>query len=148
MIGTLVLHYRILSELGRGGMGVVYLAEDTKLKRNVALKFLPDHGSVSDEDRNRFLQEAQTASALNHPNICTIYAIEEAAGRSFIVMEYVEGTTIRDVKGTMSDRQSTDIGIQIAEGLSAAHGKGIIHRDIKSDNIMLRPDGRVVIMDF
>ncbi len=148
MIGTTISHYVILEELGRGGMGVVYKAEDTRLKRIVALKFLPDRNSSKDQDKERFLQEAQAASALNHPNVCTIFDIQEFNGQTFIVMEYVEGKTLRDAKQGLRTKQVIDIAKQIAEGLAAAHEKGIIHRDIKSDNIMLRLDGRVQIMDF
>ena len=148
MIGQTISHYKILEKLGEGGMGVVYKAEDTKLKRAVALKFLPHRLSASDQDKERFLQEAQSASALNHPNVCTIYDIQEFDGQTFIVMEYVEGKTLREAKSGVSTRQAVDIIAQVAEGLAAAHEKGIIHRDIKADNIMLRSDGRVQIMDF
>lgn len=148
MIGQTISHYTILEKLGEGGMGVVYKAEDTKLKRTVALKFLSHRLSSGDQDKERFLQEAQSASALNHPNVCTIYDIQEFEDRTFIVMEYVEGKTLRDAKPGMSARQAVEIVAQVAEGLAAAHEKGIIHRDIKSDNIMLRPDGRAQIMDF
>ncbi len=148
MIGSMISQYRILEELGRGGMGVVYKAEDTKLKRIVALKFLPEHAAAQDEDRQRFLQEAQAASALNHPNVCTIFDIQEFNGQTFIVMEYIEGKTLRDAKSSLNLKQVVDVAVQIAEGLAAAHAKGIIHRDIKTDNIMVRPDGRVQIMDF
>ncbi|MCZ6776604.1 MAG: protein kinase, partial [Ignavibacteria bacterium] len=154
MIGTVILHYRILEKLGEGGMGVVYKAEDTKLKRTVALKFLPSHLAASDQDKTRFIQEAQAASALNHPNVCTIHDIQEhdgptSAGRQmFIVMEYVEGQTLRERKQSVSLKQAIDIGVQIADGLAAAHEKGIVHRDIKPENIMIRKDGIVQIMDF
>ncbi len=148
MIGQTVSQYRILKKLGEGGMGVVYKAEDTKLKRIVALKFLPQRLSSSDQDKERFLQEAQSASALNHPNVCTIYDIQEFDGQTFIVMEYVDGKTLRDAKSGINVKQAVEIIVQVAEGLAAAHEKGIIHRDIKSDNIMLRSDGRVQIMDF
>jgi serine/threonine-protein kinase len=148
MIGQSIAQYKILDKLGEGGMGVVYKAEDTKLKRIVALKFLPQRLSSSDQDKERFLQEAQSASALNHPNVCTIYDIQELEGQTFIVMEFVDGKTLREAKHTFSMKQAVDVAAQIAEGLSAAHEKGIIHRDIKSDNIMLRSDGRAQIMDF
>jgi serine/threonine protein kinase len=154
MIGSTISHYKILEKLGEGGMGVVYKAEDTKLKRTVALKFLPPHLAASDQDKTRFIQEAQSASALNHPNVCTIHDIEEhdgptSAGRQmFIVMEYVEGQTLRERKQSVSLKQSIEIGIQIADGLAAAHEKGIVHRDIKPENIMIRKDGIVQIMDF
>jgi serine/threonine protein kinase len=148
MTGQTISHYKILEKLGEGGMGIVFKAEDTKLKRTVAIKFLPSHLSVHGEERERFTHEAQAASALNHPNVATIYEIDEADGETFIVMEYVEGRTLREVKQALSIRQVTDIGVQIAEGLAAAHEKGIVHRDVKAENVMLRKDGRVQVMDF
>ena len=148
MIGQVISHYKILEKLGEGGMGVVYKAEDLKLKRIVAIKFLPRNLSVHGEERERFTLEAQAASALNHPNVATIYEIDEADGETFIVMEYVEGQTLREVKQGLTIKQVTDIGVQIAEGLAAAHEKGIVHRDVKAENIMLRKDGRVQVMDF
>jgi len=150
MIGTTVSHYKILEKLGEGGMGVVYKAEDTKLGRIVALKFLPSHLSSSAGDKARFDQEARAASAINHPNICTIYSIDEHEGTTFIAMEYVEGETLRQKMhaGTLQFKAALDIGIQIAEGLGAAHEKGITHRDIKPDNIIIRNDGLAQIMDF
>ncbi|MEK6755805.1 MAG: serine/threonine-protein kinase, partial [Bacteroidota bacterium] len=148
MIGQTISHYNILEKLGEGGMGVVYKAQDTKLNRSVALKFLPAHLSASEQDKARFLQEAQAAAALNHPNICTIYGIEEHDGHTFIAMELVEGQSLREKKQSFSVKQAVDIGIQIADGLSAAHEKGIVHRDIKPENIMIRKDGIVQIMDF
>ncbi len=150
MIGKAISHYRILEKLGEGGMGIVYKAEDTKLKRIVALKFLPRHIAASAEERERFKIEAQAAAALNHPNIATIYAIEEVDGEIFIVMEFIEGEELK--KKVASDQLPVssviDIAIQIAEGLKAAHAKGIIHRDIKSSNIMVTESGQVKIMDF
>ncbi len=148
MIGQTISHYKILEKLGEGGMGVVYKAEDTTLKRTVALKFLPQHVSASDTDKARFLLEAQAAAALNHPNICTIYGIEENDGQTFIAMEFVDGQTLRAKRGTFNLAKAIDIGIQIAEGLAVAHEKGIVHRDIKPENIMVRKDGLVQIMDF
>ena len=148
MIGQTISHYKILEKLGEGGMGVVYKAEDTKLRRTVALKFLPQRLSASEQDKSRFIQEAQAASALNHPNVCTIHDIQEHDGRMFIVMEFVDGQTLEDKKGTIGLKQAIDIGIQIADGLAAAHEKGIVHRDIKPENIMIRKDGIVQIMDF
>ncbi len=148
MIGQTISHYKILEKLGEGGMDVVYKAEDLTLKRAVALKFLPPHVSASETDRARFLQEAQSAAALNHPNICTIYSIEEADDKTFIAMELVEGQTLRQKEGSIPLAKAIDIGIQIAEGLSVAHDRGIVHRDIKPENIMLRKDGVVQIMDF
>jgi serine/threonine protein kinase/Tol biopolymer transport system component len=148
MIGQTISHYKILEKLGEGGMGVVYKAQDTKLNRAVALKFLPEHVSASEADATRFVQEAQAAAALNHPNICTIYGIEEAAGKHFIVLEFVDGQTLQEKKTGLSLKQAIDVGIQIAEGLAAAHEKGIVHRDIKPENIMIRKDGIAQIMDF
>jgi eukaryotic-like serine/threonine-protein kinase len=148
MIGTMIANYEILEKLGEGGMGVVYRAHDSKLNRTVALKFLPSHISASEQDKARFIQEAQSASALNHPNVCTIHDIQEYDGQLFIVMEFVDGQTLGDKKGAISSKQATEIGIQIAEGLAAAHEKGIVHRDIKPDNIMIRKDGIAQIMDF
>ena len=155
MVGKSISHYKIIEKLGEGGMGVVYKAEDTKLKRTVALKFLPSHLAASEQDKARFVQEAQAASALNHPNICTIYSIDEHEGQLFIAMEYVDGQTLRDkanrrgeVTSPLPMKQAIDIGIQIAEGLAAAHEKGIVHRDIKPENIMVRKDGIAQIMDF
>ena len=148
MIGTTISHYRILEKLGEGGMGVVYKAQDTKLNRTVALKFLPAQVSGSDQDKARFLQEAQAAAGLNHPNICTIHGIEEADGKHFIVMEFVDGQTLQEKKSSLSMKQALEIGIQIADGLAAAHEKGIVHRDIKPENIMIRKDGIAQVMDF
>ncbi len=148
MIGTTISHYKILEKVGEGGMGIVYKAQDTNLDRFVALKFLPERLSNSEQDRARFLQEAKAASALNHPNICTIYGIEEHNGQLFIVMELVDGQTLSEKKNSITFKQALDIGIQLAEGLAVAHEKGIVHRDIKPDNIMVRKDGIVQIMDF
>jgi len=150
MIGKIISHYKVLEKLGEGGMGVVYKAEDTKLKRTVALKFLPPHISDSPEEKARFIHEAQSASALNHPNVTTIYGIEDTSEGLFIVMEYCEGKTLKKIidKETLSIKKVLDIGIQVCEGLTAAHEKGIVHRDIKSENIMLTPRGQIKIMDF
>ena len=153
MIGQTVSHYEILEKLGEGGMGVVYKAVDTKLNRPVALKFLPAQVSASDQDRQRFIQEAQAAAALNHPNICTIHGIDEidtpqGGKQMFIVMEFVDGQMLQEKKNSLSQKQAIDISIQIADGLAAAHEKGIVHRDIKPENIMIRKDGLVQIMDF
>jgi serine/threonine protein kinase/predicted Zn-dependent protease len=150
MIGKTISHYKILEKLGEGGMGVVYKAQDTKLDRLVALKFLPPHLTSESEEKERFIHEAKAASALNHTNITTIYEIDEFEGQMFIVMEYCEGRTLKQVieKETLSVKKVLDIGIQICEGLALAHEKGIVHRDIKSDNIMLTPRGQVKIMDF
>ncbi len=148
MVGQTISHYKILEKLGEGGMGVVYKAEDTKLKRTVALKFLPQHVSANETDKARFLLEAQAAAALNHPNICTIHSIEEHDRQTFIAMEFVDGQTLRQKRESISYKQAIDIGIQVADGLAAAHEKGIVHRDIKPENIMIRKDGIAQIMDF
>jgi len=150
MIGTNILHYRILKKIGEGGMGVVYLAEDTKLKRQVAIKFLPHHISDNSDERKRFEIEAQAAAALNHPNISHIYAIEETDDEIFIVMEYIDGMELKEEvrSGKIKIKRAVDIAIQIAEGLQVAHEKGIVHRDTKSSNIMITDKGKVKIMDF
>jgi len=147
---TLAGKYKIIEVSGRGGMGIVYRAEDTKLKRNVALKFLPPELIQDEEAKERFVLEAQAAAALSHPNICTIHEINEEEGKSFIAMEYVEGQTLRAKieKGPMEIDESLDIAIQVAGGLEEAHKKGIIHRDIKSANIMVTDKGQAKIMDF
>ncbi|HTK81344.1 MAG TPA: protein kinase [Bacteroidota bacterium] len=147
MTGQTISHYKILEKLGEGGMGVVYKAEDTKLDRILALKFLPEHLNASEQDKQRFIQEAKAAAALNHPNVCSIIDIQDHDGQMFIVMEYVDGQTLRDL-GATTLKQAIDIGIQIADGLAAAHDKGIVHRDIKPENIMVRKDGIAQIMDF
>ena len=142
--------YRIIEEIGQGGMGVVYKAEDLKLKRFVALKFLPPHLMDSPELRERFLVEAQAAAALNHPNICIIHEVGESEERPYIAMEYVEGETLRDKvhKGPLTAGAALEIAIQVVDGLALAHDKGIIHRDIKSANIMITGKGQAKIMDF
>jgi serine/threonine protein kinase/dienelactone hydrolase len=153
MMEQQVLHYRIQKKLGEGGMGVVYLAEDTKLKRQVAIKFLPGHVASKNEERQRFKVEAQAAAALNHPNITQIYAIEETDDDIFIVMEYVKGQELDSNVRAHRDAPLQldtiiDYAIQIASGLQAAHEKEIIHRDIKSSNIMVTESGQIKIMDF
>ena len=150
MIGKKILHYKILEKLGEGGMGVVYKAEDTKLKRTVAIKFLPRYISNSEEDRARFRLEAQAAAALNHQNITQIYSIEELDEEIFIVMEFIDGEELKTKlqENTLELEESIDLAVKISRGLSAAHKKGIVHRDIKSSNIMCSVDGRVKIMDF
>jgi len=148
MIGQTISHYKILEKLGEGGMGVVYKAEDTKLDRTVALKFLPPHLSASEQDKARFVQEAKAAAALNHPNVCSIIDIQEHDAQMFIVMEFVDGQTLRQKAPSLNLKQATDVGTQIADGLAAAHEKGIVHRDIKPENIMIRKDGIAQIMDF
>ena len=150
MIGTTISHYRILEKLGEGGMGIVYKAQDTRLERLVALKFLPADLSETPDARQRFINEAKAASALNHPNVATVYDIGEADLRSFIAMEYVEGDTLKSrVKaGRLPLDQVKAMGLEIAEGLQAAHAKGIVHRDIKPDNLLLTSSGHIKIMDF
>ncbi|NQV74258.1 protein kinase [bacterium] len=150
MIGTTLSHYRIESELGRGGMGVVYRATDTELNRTVALKFLPPNAVATDKDRQRFKREAQAAAALSHPNIATVFAIEETEEHAFIAMEFVDGETLRDLieKGPIKVERAIEIAIEIAEGLQVAHEHGIVHRDIKPANIMIAKRGHVKIMDF
>ncbi len=148
MIGQSISQYRILEKLGEGGMGVVYKAQDTKLDRFVALKFLPAHMAASEQDKVRFAQEAKSAAALNHPNVCSIIDIQEIDNQMFIVMEFVDGVTLLEKKSSLTQKQAIDVAIQIAEGLAAAHEKGIVHRDIKPENVMVRKNGIVQVMDF
>jgi len=160
MIGQTISHYQILEKLGEGGMGVVYKARDTKLDRDVALKFLPPHLAASEQDKARFVQEAKAAAALNHPNVCSIIDIQEhdspdGGKQMFIIMEFVDGTTLRKKMETLTGgtqpyptKQAIEIAIQVADGLAAAHEKGIVHRDVKPENIMVRRDGIAQVMDF
>ncbi len=156
MIGQTIAHYKVLEKLGEGGMGVVYKARDTRLDRDVALKFLPSHVSATKETTARFLQEAKAAAALNHANICTIYGVEEheshdgriGSNRMFIAMEYIDGGTLREKLPLVGIADVVSVAAQIGEALHEAHAKGIVHRDIKADNVMLTSKGQVKVMDF
>jgi serine/threonine protein kinase len=147
MIGKTISRYKIIEKLGEGGMGIVYKAHDTKLNRDVALKFLPPELTSNKTANERFVREAQAAARLNHPNICTIHEVD---GQSFIVMELIEGETLKEMikDGLLEIKEAIDISVQIAEGLLKAHDKGIIHHDIKSANIMVTNEDQVKIMDF
>src|SRR6476660_2651840 len=148
--GSTLSHYRIVSRIGAGGMGEVYLAQDTKLNRTVALKLLPTELAANDDRMRRFVQEAQAAAALNHPNIAHIYEIGEHEGTNFIAMEFVDGQTLRD----KIHHEQTELGKLLrylqhtAEGLAKAHATGIVHRDLKPDNIMITHDGHAKVLDF
>ncbi|MBI2620360.1 MAG: protein kinase [Ignavibacteriales bacterium] len=162
MIGQTISHYKILEKLGEGGMGVVYKAQDLKLDRFVALKFLPHHVTVHETEQARFLQEAKAAAALNHPNICTVYGIEEHDDQMFIIMEYLHGQTLRrlmssaildprqppqNLEGRLA-KSAVDYAMQMAAALQEAHSKGIVHRDLKPDNIMVNDKNQIKVMDF
>ena len=153
MIGKAINQYKIVSKIGEGGMGVVYRAEDTKLDRTVALKFLPSHLAPSESEKARFLQEAKAAAALNHPNVCTIYEIEDKSDQPFIAMEFVDGQNLHSMVGSVPAKplpvdDVIKYSLQIGEALKEAHSQGIVHRDIKSENIMLNTKGQIKVMDF
>ena len=150
LIGSTISHYKILSELGRGGMGVVYKAQDTKLDRTVALKFLAPHLLENEEACKRFHREAKAAAGLNHPNICTVYEISEEGGQTFLAMEFIEGESLDNKieRCPLSLKEALGFARQVANGLAAAHANGVVHRDIKPGNLVVTPEGRVKILDF
>src|SRR6478735_1458352 len=150
LVGKLIGHYQIESLIGIGGMGEVYLARDERLGRKAALKLLPDNLTIDEAQLSRFKNEARSASALNHPNILTVYEIGAEGDRQFIAMEFIEGVTLRAsiTSGRIKPHAALEIAVQVASALAAAHAAGVVHRDIKPENIMLRPDGYVKVLDF
>src|SRR5215831_11763498 len=150
LVGKLIGHYRIESLIGVGGMGEVYLARDERLGRKTALKLLPDSLTIDETQLSRFKNEARTASALNHPNILTVYEIGAEGNVQFIATEFIEGVTLRTAlaSGRIGAQRTLEIAVQVASALAAAHDAGVVHRDIKPENIMLRPDGYVKVLDF
>ena len=150
MLGHTISHYRITGKLGSGGMGIVYEAEDVRLPRKVALKFLPEEVADDPDAERRFQREADTIAQLNHPNICTIYEIDRADGRAFIAMECVEGINLKTymARNQLSTGAIVEIALQIAAALGSAHAKGIVHRDIKPGNIVVSSEGQVKVLDF
>ncbi len=152
MIGETISHYRIIERLGQGGMGEVYKAQDLRLQRLVALKLMLEEAKQNDNSKQRFVREARAASALNHPNIATVYEIDEVERNgslySFIVMEFVEGRTLKDFADQLTINEVLDIVMQIADGLAEAHGRGIVHRDIKPSNVMIKEGRKVKLLDF
>src|ERR1035438_4566634 len=144
--GTVISHYRILAEAGRGAMGVVYKAEDTNLGRMVALKFLPDELATHPPALERLRRGGRRIAALNHPGICTMYELGQASGRVFLAMEFLEGETLRE-RGTLSESELIDVAVQVSKALEVAHGQGMVHRDIKPDNLFLTKHDVVKLMD-
>ena len=150
MLGTTLSHFRILSQIGRGGMGIVYRARDEKLRRDVAIKILPPELVGNEERKRRFLREARAAAAVNHPNIATIHEVDEAGGVIFIAMELVQGRTLRArlSENVIPIPEAVEIATGVAQGLAFAHQARIIHRDLKPENIIIGPDGQAKILDF
>ena len=148
--GDVLAHYRVLSPLGSGGMGQVYLAEDVRLGRRLALKILPPDAMPEDHRISRFEREARSISALNHPNIITIYDTGEVRGLRFIATEFIDGATLRTILGRsrLEIRHALDIAMQVTQALAAAHAAGVVHRDLKPENVMVRADGYVKVLDF